>query len=74
MDFVNNMHTDDKAMTANPNLFHSINFAQALEREERQELLCNTNSSRASAKEQNSMFGEWPAGCLRSEMRCIQET
>jgi hypothetical protein len=74
MDFVNNMHTDDKTMTADPNLFPSIDFTQALEREERQQLLRNTNSSRASAEEQDSMFGEWPAGCLRSEMRRIQET
>jgi len=45
------MHTDGKAMTADPNLFRSIDFTQALEREERQQLLRNTNSSRASAEE-----------------------
>jgi hypothetical protein len=61
-------------MTADPNLFRSIDFTQALEREERQQLLRNTNSSRASAEEQDAMFSEWPAGCLRCEMCRVQET
>ena len=68
------MHTDGKAMRADPNQFRSIDFTQALEREERQQLFRNTNSSRASAEEKDAMFSEWSAGCLRCEMCRVQET
>lgn len=69
-----NMYTDGKAMTADPNLFRSINFTHALEREERQQLFRNTYCSRARAEEQDAMFSEWPSGRLRCEMCRIQET
>jgi hypothetical protein len=45
------MYTDGKAMTADPDLFRSIDFTQTLEGEEREQLLRNANSSRASAEE-----------------------
>jgi hypothetical protein len=68
------MHTNGEAMTTDPNVFRSFDFTQAQEREEGQQLLRDTNSSRASTEEQDAMFGEWPAGCLRCEMCRVQET
>jgi hypothetical protein len=58
------VHKQGEATTADPDLFRSIGFTQALELEERQELLRNTDASRASTKEQDTMLSEWSAGCL----------
>jgi hypothetical protein len=44
-------HIRGEATTADPDLFRGIGFTQALEREERQQLLRNTDASRASTKE-----------------------
>ena len=59
---------------ADPDLFRSIGFTQALELKEGQELLRNTDASRTSTKEQDAMLSEWSARCLRCEICRVHET
>jgi hypothetical protein len=44
-------HIQGEATMADPDLFRSVGFTQALESKERQQLLRNADASRASAEE-----------------------
>lgn len=63
-----------KIQVAHVDAAPSLFLAQPLQGEEGHELLCDTNTSRSSSKEQDTMVGERFSRCSRCQFGGIEET